>query len=346
MPLSVLSKLGIGKEGVWGDGATSGSPDVLLPTNPPSFTNPFENIVDNALRGVMAADFEVYQGIGSIEGSLEGPFYPEEVGFLVSAIMGSPSSGSVSPYLHVFKPRPTPPTLFVQDNISDLAVYRYTGMRVGEFSMSWNAAEGVLNYSASLQGQKKVLVSGTPIPDDTSGEAFRNCTVEVYIGGSGDGGYTQPAMTTLNGASKLASSISGDNNFIVGEAIEGEITFSREMALVYGGDGQCDPNNSYIGPLSVTAGLTIDFNDVTFYDRYSNHDKDEVVLRWVKGTDHELEIIMPKVSFIEGPFEIDRSGIHVTAAYSMRALYWSAGPSSSDFRGPAQVALKNNRVSY
>ena len=310
MPLSALTKIGLGKETSWGSG---GTPTVLLPVNPPSFTVPFEQILDNALRGIPARDFAAYQGPGSVEGTIEGPFYPEELGYILLALMGSvTTTGTAAPYTHEFLPDANPPTLFFQDE-TGIEEYQYRGCYITEFSLSWNAAEGLLNYSASISGKDRTIV-GPAVPADATNPPFRNCVVTVEIGG-----VQYPA------------------------AMEGEITCSREIALVYGGDGSCVPNLSYVGPLEVTASMTLDFRDPADYERYINKTQEAVKITWSQGTGPDLKQLIFEsnvMDFGEGPVELDRSGIHVTLAYSMRALY------DATLGGPCKFTLVNAQAGY
>ena len=71
MTISRDIKIGIARETTWGDGD---APLRLLPIDPPSITEPYEQILDNLLRGINAVDFGAYQGSGHVEMGLSGLF--------------------------------------------------------------------------------------------------------------------------------------------------------------------------------------------------------------------------------------------------------------------------------
>jgi len=311
MVISAKTKVGIVKEASWGAG---GSPAKLLPVSPPTFTEPYEQVLDNALRGIPAADFAAYQGMGRIEGSLEGGAYPEELGYFLFAIMGAKAtSGTAAPYTHVFTLAATPPSLSIQveDDVQDV---RYNGIYVSELGLTYNAAEGMLTYSASLVGKDRVETSGTPIPQDTTKPPFMGWQTKVYMGGA-----------------------------VVGELTEGEITLSREVALFWGADGLSVPSQAHVGPLSVTGRATVKFDDIAFYNRYKNKTQDEFKIEWTYGTGSDLKKLTfraSKMDYGEGAAEIDRTGVYISLAYSLRALY------NETDGGPCWFELQNAQSDY
>jgi len=314
MPLSVLSKIGVAKEASWG---TTTAPTHLIPTEPPTFTVSIENIVDNAIRGVPAADYASYAGVMSTEGSIEGPFYPEETGFWLKGIFGAesvtdPSDDDIAPFEHEFIQAATPPSFSIQDE-NGVQPYRYTGMLVNEFGLTFNAAEETLNYSASFIGKlKEDVTSG--IPADATATPFMGW--QMYA--------------TMNDVGACV--------------MEGEITLAREVVLVYCGNtgqgGSQYPVRAYAGPLEVTGSLTLDFTDNDQLDRYLDKTQDELKLDFRYGSDEDLKfftITFSKNDYGDSPAEIDRGDIHTTISYSIRALY------NTTDSGPASAVLGNAR---
>ena len=310
MPISALTKVGLAKEPSWG---TSTSPTILLPTTPPTFSLPFEQILDQALRGIAAKDFAAYQGVGRTEGSLTGPAYPEELGFFFKGILGAESLVGVSaPYSHTFKLASTLPSFSIQDE-NGVQPYRYTGMLLGELGLSYSAAEGAVNYTTSFTGKTKENVVAA-IPADA--------TLSPFLGWM--------VYATINGVDACV--------------IEGEWTFTREIALVYCGSvaegGTQYPVKAYAGPLEITGRATLDFLADSDVDRYIDKWQGPFVIDFKYGTGaalKQLTITSTKMDFGEGPVEIDRSGVHLTLAYSMRALY------NTTDAGQVEVVLKNAR---
>lgn len=313
MAVSSLTKVGIGKETNWGETVV---PAVLLPVAPPSFTEPYEQILDQNLRGIAAKDFAAYQGVGHVEASLTGPFYPLECGYYLLGVMGAEvKSGDAAPYTHAFSLGTTPASFSIEDAhfvTGGPEAYRYLGMMVSELGFTFNAAEGVVECSASLTGKSRSDIVTSVIPADAALAPMRGWMMHSTIGGA-------------------AACV-----------IEGELTLAREIALVYcgsvGSGGSQAPVKAYAGPLEVTGRMTLDFTADTLVDRYTAKTQEAVVLDFVYGADaalKQLTFTATKVDFGEGPVEIDRSGVYVRLAYSMRMLY-----NATDV-GPIAVSLKN-----
>ena len=94
MPLSSATGARIGRETTYG---VAVAPQVTIPlSGDPAFNVIYESIVDSGRRDSIAAmDFDAYQGVGRSDISLEGMFYPEELGFILHAIMGRVDSSTV-----------------------------------------------------------------------------------------------------------------------------------------------------------------------------------------------------------------------------------------------------------
>ncbi len=311
MPIAALTKVGLAKEPSWG---TTTAPTVLLPVAPPTFSLPFEQILDQGLRGIAAMDFGAYQGVGRAEASLAGPAYPELVGFFFKGILGAESkTGETAPYTHTFSLASTLPSFSIQDE-NGIQPYRYIGMLLGELGLSYSSAEGALNYTASLTGKTKEDVTAS-IPADASLMPFLGWTV----------------YATINDVGAVC-------------VIEGEWTLSREIALVYCGSvaegGTQYPVRAYAGPLEVTGRATLDFLANSDVSRYLSKYQGPFVLDFEYGSGaglKKLTLTATEMDFGEGPVEIDRSGVHLTLAYSMRAIY------NTTDAGQIKVVLKNAR---
>jgi len=309
MVLAALSKVGIGKEATWGAG---GTPVLILPVEPPSFTVPSEQILDQALRGIAARDFAAYQGVLSVEISLGGPFYPEECGFLLNAIMGTASVAGSDPYVHTFSLGPIPPPLIVQDE-QGVEAHRFTGCLAAEFSLTFNQAEGLLTYSASLTGKERTEVAACGLTDQTNAP-FRGWMGSVLVNGSP-----------------------------FGKLIEGELTLSREIELHYTDGNTQLPQAASAGPLEVTGRATIRFDDIADYDRYLDKDQEPFQIDFAYGAGASLKkltFLASLMDFGDGAAEIDRSGTSLTLAYTMRALY------NATDAGPCKFVLSNALENY
>ncbi len=311
MTVSYLTKVGIAKEASWG---SSTPPAVLLPVDPPTFTPQFEQILDQSLRGLPVLDYAAYQGVGRTEGSLEGNFYPEEIGYLLCSALGSVvSEGTAAPYTHSFTVGAHPPGLSIQDE-NGIQPYRYTGCMVSELTLSFNSSEGLLRWSASVVGRTKEDVTAG-IPAESTTAPFRSWQVSAAVGAHDP----------------------------LGKLLEGEITFSREIDLHFVDGSLQTPGTAFAGPLEVTGRATLFFDSTADLDRYLDKDQERFALTWEYGSGTALKQLVvqcTKMDFGDGPAEIDRSGSSLTLAYTMRALY------NTTDAGNAKVILKNAKQSY
>lgn len=312
MAISALTRLGLTKEATYGDG---GAPTLMIPSEPPDISEVYEQILDQGLRGYPAVDYAAIQGASHIEADINGVIYPDIVGWLLYGIMGDASfDDSGTPNVHTFKAGNDPPSYALQDE-NQVQTYRYTGMRLSEFSFSFDAAEGLTEYSASFMGQSMEKITGDAIPTDEPDAPMKGCDIVVTIGGD-----TPRVMS-------------------------GEVTLAREHAMVFSGNGDCSPTASYSGPLEVTGSLTLDFHTDDDYDRYRDKDQEEVIIniqRGVEGdTDYRsMKLQMSNTDFGDDPVELDRSGVHVTMDYSIRALF------NLTDDGPCLFELENEEDDY
>lgn len=312
MTVSYLTKVGIAKETTWG---SSTPPSYLLPVEPPTFTLNYEQILDQSLRGLPVLDYAAYQGVGQIEASMEGNFYPEELGLLLFSAMGScATTGGAAPYTHTFTVGSHPPAISIQDE-NDIETYRYTGCMVSELTLTFNAAEGLLSWSSTMVGKEKVDSPAEAIPAEATTAPFRSWHLCAAIG----------AQDPL------------------GKILEGEITLSRDINLHFTDCGSQWAGTAFAGPLEVTGRVTIFFDSASDYDRYIDKDQEAFSLTWEYGAGtalKSLEFLATKMDFGDSPAEIDRSEASVTLAYTMRGLY------NTTDSGNCQFILKNAEDAY
>jgi hypothetical protein len=312
MTVSYLTKVGLARETTWG---SSTAPVALLPVDPPTFTPAFDQVLDQSLRGLPALDYAAYQGVGRVEASMEGNFYPEELGYLLFSAMGScVSSGTAVPYTHTFSLGSHPPGLSIQDE-NGIQNYRYTGCMVSELTLTFNSSEGMLRWSSSLVGKQKINVASGTIPAESTSAPFLSWMIEAEVGG------VKP----------------------FGKIIEGEITLSRDVNLHFVDGSLQTPGTAYVGPLEVTGRATVFFDADADYNRYLDKLQEPVAFTWAYGAGtayREVTFEAGNMDFGDSPAEVDRSGASVTLAYTMRALYHAA------YGGQCRWTLKNSRTSY
>ena len=307
MPISALSKLGIAIEASWGAG---GSPAVIYPAEEWKLTSPYEQILDNAKRGVVAKDFQAYQGIGRAEGTIEGEVFPDLVGYILRATFGSVSvTGTAAPYTHTFTFSGSPPSIAMVDD-TVVEQHEGKGMMVSEFRLSFSPTEGALTHSISLTGKQVGTATYTfPSETHTSAPFFLGWQGSVSLGGS----------------------------FF--RIIEGELTIAREVALHYNLQNTQYPGTAYAGAPEITGTFTIDYTAGSDWARYTSHQQGSIDLYYALGT-RSLKIELGSVDFGEGAIEIDKSGASLSLGYSWRALYVPA------LGGPARAILVCNTASF
>lgn len=307
MAVSALAKIGIGWETTWG---TPVPPTVTFPVDTWSLTGPYEQILDNARRGVLARDFGAYQGVGRAEASIEGPVFPDLFGYILRAVFGAVSTEGTGPYTHTFTFAANPPSMSIsEDNV--VRQHCGMGMLASELNLTFNPTEGQLGYSVSFTGRQLGTVNYT-FPS------------ELYQG--------TPFFRGWQGSISL-----GGTFFPV---IEGEMTISREVTLHYVLANTQYAGQAYVGAPEVTGSFTVDYKSGADYDRYRLHQQGSVDLYFAMEGGRSLKFVLANIDFSEDPVEFDISGPGITFAYSWRALY------VPEISGPVRAILVCNTEEF
>ncbi len=310
------SKFGIAREATWGDAA---APQVMLPVDPPSITDNFETLLDQTVRGINVMDFGSYQGVGSVEASLSGIWFPEEVPFILLAMLGSVSStGTAAPYTHTFTLANQPPSLSFQD---EGAVYpeggnarRYAGMLPSSLTLTFSSEEGLLTWSADFSGKRGTAPASGSIPADATNPPFRGWHGTMTIAGA-------PAT----------------------RLIDLELTFEREIQIRWGADGTQYPVAGHSGGIAVTGSMTLDATASTELDYVLTHAENAVVITFSYGSgagEKQLSISIPRFNWGDSPAELDRSAVAITLSCTGRAIY------DRDTSTLVTATVKNSRQNY
>lgn len=296
MANSRSNKIGVAREATWG---AAPAPQVMIPVDPPTLSEPYEVLLDNSVRGVNVMDFGSYQGVGSLELSLSGLFYPEEVPFFMLAMMGSVSSTGTGPYTHTFSLADQPPSLCIQDEglvyPDGASSRRYAGFLPSSFSLSFSAEEGFLTWSCDGQGSNGTAPASGDIPADATNAPFR--------GWQGTVKFNSVSNTRL---------------------ISADLSMERELQLRYGADGTQRPTALHSGGISVTCSMIFDATDYAEMDRVLAHGETTMTLTFTYGSganEKTLAISIPTLNWGDGPVELDRSSVAATLAVTGRAIY-------------------------
>jgi hypothetical protein len=307
MPLSVKSKLGLGTEASWGAGA---EPAVNLPVEPFNLMFAFDSTLDQSIRGEVAMDFGVYQGVYSVEGDISGHIFPNEIGYLLTGFFGeATTTGTTSPYEHTFTVKETPKSLAITDYVSGVATYQYRGVYVSEFGFSFSAAEGLLDYTANLVGKSYANTTAT-VPAADANDAMQGWRATIKKGGVS-----------------------------YAKLIEFEATMSREVTLVYTASNTQVAYAAYVGPMEATGTMTLDFSSATDLNNYLNNTEEAFVINFTNGTD-QFQWTASKMNYASDPAEIDRSNVNLQLILNWRALH------NNTDSGPCQILLANSTSTY
>ena len=218
--------------------------------------------------------------------------------------------------------------------------------------------ESVLSYSTTLMGQP--ASTGTNGVGITISDAsFQDVLVDASTfnsgqvsAGTGTGGVSSGVLDGLvlpNYAGTATSLVSSANIISV------EWSFSREATPVYTmtGDGASTFKDIYTGPLEVTTSIVF-YMDNAIAQMFRNKQANAygaVQTAWQKGvatqaTERAFGIGANKVSFAEGPMEIDTSASYTTLALSGRALYSNSAQTISGGAytagSPVEVRITEN----
>lgn len=306
------------KEASWGAGYST-SDDYAFPTDPPTFSLIYETFQDQTLRGNASLDQEVYQSVSRVEATVEGPFYPLELGFFLLALLGSESlatGGSTGAHTFVGKTSDLPSlALKVDDDVTTAVANRghvHSGMMPTSFGLRFAAAEGILTYTSSFTGKSRA----------TSTDALPSyATVTPFLNWQG----TYDTDTNSIGTAHL---------------IDMDLTINRPPSLLYtlseGGTSQTARRYD-AGPIEVTGRFTMDFTSIDQYTAYEANTDVSLSVTFSDGSNNKLVVEVPNMKLLDAPMEISRSDISLQAIYSFRGIHASA------YNAPIKFVLTNTR---
>lgn len=168
---------------------------------------------------------------------------------------------------------------------------------VTELTIRFNRSEGAVTYSTSMLGWEV----------STANVSALTAEIKPLVGW----------ITTISIGS------------VAGCVIEGEVSLSREWALLYCGGDQY-ASNSFAGGLECTARFTVEFDTSADATLALDHTKVAVTVTLNdEDSGDAVAIAMPEFYLSDGPVEIDSSGIYATLVFSGRAVYMDGdGPVS------------------
>ena len=319
MPILSLTKVQIGKESTWN---TSVAATKVIPvTSDPTFANEYNAVRDSARRGIAAMDYQLLQGGGLANISLEGPLLPDIAGNILAGIMGTVSTGTATSgvYPHTITLGSSVPSFTVED-ANPIAYREYPGAKINEVRLSFAAADGLLAHSTSMVSLTGV--SGGTATGSLSAETNKpwiGIDTSVSIGGSAQNRVTSFELTLSRGQEVVHTTGSRDPSRIDEQPLEA--TFSISL----------DAGTSSVDDLAKYMGTSGAFNESA------------VVLTWTYGATTTLRSLVftaTQASFGDGPATRDLGNGLYQVTLSGRCLY------NTTDSGPCKFVLNNTQTSY
>jgi len=319
MPILSLTHVQIGKESTWG---TAVAATKIIPvTADPVFANEYQSVRDSARRGIAAMDYQLLQGAGLANISLEGPFLPDIAGNLLAGIMGTVSTGTATSgvYPHTITLASSVPSFTVED-ANPVAYREYPGAKVSELRLSFAARDGLLAHQTSM-----VATPGVSGGTETSGltpetnKPWIGIDTTVSIGGSAQNRVTSFELTLARGQEAVHTTGSRSPSRIDEQRLEASFSISLDA-----GTSSVDDLAKYMG----TSGA---FNESA------------LVLTWTYGATTTLRSLVftaTQASFGDGPATRDLGNGHYLITLQGRCLY------NTTDGGPCKFVLSNTMTSY
>jgi len=320
MPILSTTKVQLGKESTWN---TSVAATKVIPvTSDPTFANEYNAVRDSARRGIAAMDYNLLQGGGIANISLEGPLLPDIAGNLLAGIMGTVSTGSAvsGVYPHTITLGSSVPSFTVED-ANPIAYREYSGAKISELRISFAARDGLLAHSTSM-----VATTGVSGGSATTGltaetnKPWIGIDTSVSIGGSAQNRVTSFELTLARGQEAVHTTGSRDPSRIDEQPLEATFSISLDA-----GTTSVDDLAKYMG----TSGA---FNESA------------LVLTWTYGSTSTLRSLVftaTQASFGDGPATRDLGGGQYLITLQGRCLY-----NSTDGPGPCKFVLNNTQTAY
>lgn len=299
-----------------------------------------EALIDRGRRGPDSLDFRLLDGVVRSELTWQGLVREgnatqlAEIGFLIDNLLGASSTATQINATGNFDHRlilgTTKEYLTVEQTLlRDANDRQFAACRVTEIVISYNAGEGSVGYTVTLEGRNESLVTAQTITDPAQ-DAHRGWQAQAVIAGS--------ANVRL---------------------ISGEWTLRRAAERHYGSNNQQFWADLYLGPLEATFSLVFDYIGATDLDSFKARTQSEVSVLFRTGT---IDLASERTFGIggvvadlgDGPAELDNSNANVRLGLTGRYLhtasngpFTSSGNAATAQNGPVQIQIVQlNSASY
>lgn len=288
-------RMSYGLETAWG---TAQATQYAIPVETPDLRIVPGRVVDDHPRGIWAVEKRTYRTVREGQASLGGLYYPYVVAPFIGMFMGTETGslididgvGGNDLAVHTFTIAAVPDrgtqgaglTLQLQDEIT---AFTTTGMRVSGFlvpqlTLSFDRAEGALNWSADMRGGASAVV----VDSTVTASAFRTYTGAATDNVSGTPNIIAPGLPFLGFQSSLvvhqnnnagsdpnaAASVATITTNTAGamELMSLELNFERALEWAYSGDNSRTPSDFVLGAPRLTFRATVQFRDYNIYKRW------------------------------------------------------------------------------
>jgi hypothetical protein len=267
MPLqSSLIHLGLAKEVTQG---TAVVPTVWIPVeNNIKDEDVIKWIQDKSLRGAPVANFGEYQGPMSSAVDWDANFYPDTLGHVLMALMGTDTlTGAAAPYSHAFTLAQGQPPSYTQSVYNAFNERQYPGTMLDELQLKW-AMGSALVASTKWVGWPSA-VGTTSAPTIGTNAPFLPWQTAVTIGGA-----VNPRVIGFDFTAKR----------------KGDVQFALNNSQ--------KPAFTYVGPIDVSCKATFAIEDDTELTYMLSATQPSLVLALTEpSTNFTLTIQMSKANF-------------------------------------------------
>lgn len=211
--------IGVAKE------TTPGTPVAMAFTQPVEKFEPEDKptpLIDKSMRGSMAEEYALVQGVIQSEFSLSGPAYMDGLGFWLNNILGDiTTTGASAPFSHAISTLNSgsgqPGTLTITDwqgpPAANLA-RQYTGACLSELTIKGNAESELITFDAKGMGWKSNIAAAAPTSAPTTALPLASWRSLLGIGGPAAGGTLDSTIGAweIKISRKLKAIFTGQNS--------------------------------------------------------------------------------------------------------------------------------------
>lgn len=287
---------------------------------------------DKAPRGSMSNDaFNEIQLVYYCDVSaIGGPAYPDTLGYWLGNIFGDiTTTGTAAPFQHVisllnpaagnsYTGQGTTHTVTHYDGVpATSGAIQVPYFCLSQLVLTWEYATGMLMWSGKGQGWKSVIPGSRPTVAPSSIKPYPAWVGQLALGGPLPGS----AVTNLEKAT---------------------ITITRELELVYTGNGQQNPLAVGRGGLGCTFDLQFLAQDYTYYNYMLNNTQPQMQALFSTGAGGSLasvQIDMAQAAFTK--VSDDKSKKFVRWMASGKGVLNATNVGASGGYAPVQTTLKN-----